>query len=172
MDIVPKMSRAKRRELLRLGRRSGDLATALRFRVVARLGLGKTSPEVAEELDIARSTVVCTARCFADEGIAGLYDKRRGNGRPKADDAFRRRVAQLLQRTPEHFGWQRPTWTRELLCLQMKKHSHSSGLGSACPARRPLPLETRRARGSTRSAPGSCGASQRRRTGPLRRRGR
>lgn len=126
MDIVPKMSRATRRELLRLGRKSGDLATALRFHVVARLGLGRTSPEVAAELDIARSTVVRTAHCFADEGIAGLYDKRRENGRPKADDAFRRRVAQLLQRTPEHFGWQRATWTRELLCLQMKKEGRAA----------------------------------------------
>src|SRR6185295_9237856 len=118
MDIVPRMSRSERRDLLRLGRKSGDLATALRFHIIARLGLGKTSPEVAEELDIARSTVVRTAHCFAAEGTAGLYDKRRDNGRPKADPAFRRRVAQLLRRTPEHFGWRRPTWTRELLCVQ------------------------------------------------------
>jgi transposase len=121
MDIVPRMSRPDRRDLLRLGRKSDDPATALRFHIVARLGLGKTSPEVAEELDVARSTVVRTAHCFAAEGIAGLYDKRRGNGTPKADDAFRRGVAQLLERTPDHFGWLRPTWTRELLCLQMER---------------------------------------------------
>lgn len=121
MDIVPRMSRRERRHLLLLGRKSGDPATALRFHVVARLGLGKTSPELAEELDIARSTVVRIAHAFAKDGIAGLCDKRRGNGKPKADDAFRRRVAQLLQRTPEDFGWCRPTWTRELLCLQMKQ---------------------------------------------------
>ena len=121
MDIVPRMSRPERRNLLHLGRKSGDPATALRFHVVARLGLGKSSPQVAEELDIARSTVVRTAHRFADAGIAGLYDQRRGNGKPKADDAFRRRVAKLLERTPEHFGWRRPTWTRELLCLQMKQ---------------------------------------------------
>ncbi|APR87948.1 Mobile element protein [Minicystis rosea] len=39
----------------------------------------------------------------------------------KVDEAFRRRVAQLLKRTPDSFGWRRPTWTRELLCLQMKQ---------------------------------------------------
>jgi transposase len=121
MDIVPRMSRAERRNLLHLGRKSGDLATALRFHVVARLGLGKTSPEVAEELDLARSTVVRTAHRFADEGIPGLYDRRRGNGSPKANVAFRRRVAKLLERTPEHVGWRRPTWTREILCLQMNQ---------------------------------------------------
>ena len=121
MDIVPRMGRVERRLLVKAGRKSGDPATALRFHIVARLGLGRTSPEIAEELEVARSTVVRTAHRFAEEGVAGLYDKRRSNGKPKVGDAFRRRVAKLLERTPEHFGWRRPTWTRELLCLQMQK---------------------------------------------------
>jgi transposase len=115
------MSRILRRHLLRLGRESGDLATARRFHAVARLGLGKTSPEVSEELDLARSTVVRAAHRFAEEGSAGLYDKRCNNGRPKVGDAFRRHLVRLLQRTPEHFGWCRPTWTRELLRLKMQR---------------------------------------------------
>ena len=57
----------------------------------------------------------------SEEGIAGLYDKRRSNGKPKADHAFCYRVAEVLQRTPDHFGWRRSTWTREILCLQMKQ---------------------------------------------------
>jgi transposase len=113
------MSRAMRRSLIQLGRRSGDPDTARRFHAVARLGLGRSSVEVALDLDMARSTVVIAARRYADEGIWGLYDKRRDNGTTKADEGFRRRVARLLERTPEHFGWRRPTWTRELLCLQM-----------------------------------------------------
>jgi transposase len=121
MDIVPRMTRPERRNLVQLGRKSRDPATAMRFHIVAKLGLGKSSPEVAEELDVARSTVVRTAHAFATAGIAGLYDKRRGNGKAKADPAFRHRVGQLLERTPQHFGWLRPTWTRELLCLQMKQ---------------------------------------------------
>jgi transposase len=115
------MGRVERRLLLRRGRSSGDPATALRFQIVARLGLGKTSPEVADELDVARSTVVKTAHRFADEGVDGLYDKRRHNGKAKVDDRFRRHVVGLLRRTPQDFGWKRPTWTRELLCLQMAR---------------------------------------------------
>lgn len=84
MDIVPRIGRPERRDLLQMGRKSGDPATALRFQVIARLGLRKTSPEVADELDVARSTVVRTAHRYAEEGVAGLYDKRRGNGKPKA----------------------------------------------------------------------------------------
>jgi transposase len=121
MDKIPRMSRVVRRHLIRLGRRSGEPHTALRFHIVSRLGLGLNSPQVAVELDVARSTVVRTAASFAVEGVEGLYDKRRGNGKAKVSGAFRDALAALLQRTPEHFGWMRPTWTRELLCLQMRR---------------------------------------------------
>ncbi|MFT3767488.1 MAG: IS630 family transposase [Minicystis sp.] len=121
MDIVPRISRVERRQLIRIGRMSADLATALRFQIIAKLGLGKTSPEVAEALDVARSTVVKVAHRFAQEGIAGLYDKRRFNGGPKVGQGFLSRVVALLRRTADAFGWRRPTWTRELLCLQMTR---------------------------------------------------
>ncbi len=126
MDIVPRMSRVERRLMMRLGRKSGDVATMLRFHAVARLGAGDRSPKVAELLGMATSTVVRAAHRFAEEGVAGLFDKRHRNGKRKADGAFRGRVAELLQRTPQHFGWKRPTWTRELLCLQMKSEGLSA----------------------------------------------
>ena len=100
MDIIPRIDRAERRHLIQLGRKSDNIETALRFHIVAKLGLRKTSPEVADELDIARFTVVRAAHRFATEGAEGLYDNRRSNGKPKADAAFRRWVARLLERTP------------------------------------------------------------------------
>lgn len=121
MTRIPRMSRAMRRYLIQLGRRSGDPATAMRFLVVARLGLGHRTPRVANDLEVARSTVVKVAHRFATHGVDALYDRRRNNGRAKVDDAFRRRVSQLLLWTPDVFGWHRPTWTRELLCLQMRR---------------------------------------------------
>jgi len=110
-----------RRQLIRLGRRSKDPATALRFHAVSRLGLGKTSTQVAEELDLARSTVVGAAQRFVQEGVQGLCDKRESNGATKVDRGFVRRLTEILRKTPEDYGWCRPTWTRELLCLQMKR---------------------------------------------------
>ena len=58
---IARMSRPERRQLIRLGRRSGDPYTALRFQAVARLGLGRSTTEVAAELDVATSTVVRAA---------------------------------------------------------------------------------------------------------------
>jgi len=126
VDKIPRMSRPMRRQLIKIGRRSGDPDTAMRFHAVARLGLGHSSPRVANDLDIARSTVVKAAERFVNDGIEGLFDRRRNNGHAKVDDRFRHRVARLLLRTPEHFGWQRPSWTRELLCLQMAKEGFIS----------------------------------------------
>jgi transposase len=125
MHIVPRIDRAERRELVRTGRKANDIATMLRFYAVALLGSGKSSPTVADILNIAISTAVRAAHAYLAHGIEGLYDKRRGNGRPKADGAFRARVAEMLRLTPEDFGWSRPTWTRELLCLQAQREGQA-----------------------------------------------
>jgi transposase len=120
MKKIPRMTRVERRQLIRLGRRSGDVYTALRFQAIARLGVGRSTPQVAAELDIAVSTVVSAANRFAAEGPFGLYDKRQGNGNHKTGERFDRVLARLLECSPEHYGWPRPTWTRELLCRQME----------------------------------------------------
>jgi transposase len=118
---IPRMNRVQRRQLIRVGRCSGDPYTALRFQAVARLATGRSTPQVAAELDIATSTVVLAANRFLANGIPGLYDRRRGNGACKADDRFDRALVRMLGRTPLDFGWSRPTWTRELLCKQMRR---------------------------------------------------
>jgi transposase len=75
--------------------------------------------QVAAELDVAISTVVSAAARFRSDGVDGLYDRRRNNGARKVDVRFERALVRVLERSPEFFGWQRPTWTRELLCAQM-----------------------------------------------------
>jgi transposase len=126
MDKIPRMSRVERRLLIRIGRMSGDPHTALRIQAVAGLAAGRSSVQVARELEMARSTVVGAARRFVALGLEGLYDLRRFNGTTKADEPFRQRVALLLRSRPEDFGWSRPTWTRELLCLQMVREGWPS----------------------------------------------
>ena len=111
---------------MRIVRKANDFATAMRFYAVALLGRGMSSPNIADILAIAVSTVVRAGHAYAAKGIAGLYDKRRSYGRPKADGAFRARVAELLRGTPDDFGWKRPTWTRELLCLQAQREGRAA----------------------------------------------
>jgi transposase len=121
MHKVPRMPRVERRNLIRIGRRSGDPETSLRFLTVSHLAAGRSGRQVARDLDIARSTVTRTKDRFLADGLDGLFDRRHNNGATKANDAFCHHLAVLLRHGPEDFGWMRPTWTRELLCLQMQR---------------------------------------------------
>lgn len=119
------MSRASRRRMIRLGRKSGDAPTSERFRVVAMLGAGQTVRKVARVLDVAPAHVSRTQSRFLRTGVDGLYDQRRHNGARKVTEDFLRKLAELLTRSPPDFRWMRPTWTRELLCIEMVCHGFS-----------------------------------------------
>lgn len=121
MDSIPRMSRPRRRELIRLGRRSGDPATALRFLMIAKLGTGASRQRVAAELGTAASTVIRAAQRFVRDGTDGLYDRRAANGRSKIGAAYREQLLVLLYLRPLDCGWRRPTWTRELLAMEMER---------------------------------------------------
>jgi transposase len=103
--------------LVRRGRKSGDPITALRFQVVAKLSQGQSHREIAQALDIVPATVSRVKARYLRFGLLGLYDLRRRNGSAVADDRFRRQLLLILRKGPPDFGWERPTWTRELLCL-------------------------------------------------------
>jgi transposase len=113
------MTRPERRRLVRRGRKTGDAATYQRFHIVAMLGAGRGVSEVARTLDVAIAHVSRTQSRFLLDGVEGLYDQRRHNGRRKVEAPFRDALAELLTRTPPDFLWMRPTWTRELLCMEM-----------------------------------------------------
>jgi len=117
---VPRMTRNQRRWLVKVGKKNRDADTVLRFLAVAKLAAGKSRREIAKELEVAVSTVVRAGQRFCEKGLDGLYDGRRANGKSKVDTEFLRKLERILRRTPDVFGWQRPTWTRELLCKQME----------------------------------------------------
>ena len=123
-NIVPQLRRSKRRQLIRLGRKSGDPDTANRFVAIAKLAAPArpSKSQVARDLEVAVSTVVSAARRWLQGGIEHLCDQRVHNGRArKVDDDFVEQVSAALYETPQDRGWERPTWTRELLCLEMKR---------------------------------------------------
>ena len=52
-------------------------------------------------------------------GEAGLYDGRADNGHDKLSEDYLQRLHTIVSRTPQDYGWRRPTWTRELLIETM-----------------------------------------------------
>lgn len=103
------------------GRKSKDPLTALRFLMISKLSIGHTRQQVARDLGCAPSTVVKAARRFIDGGAEGLLDRRAFNGRPKVDANFKETLKQVLHSVPTEFGWQRTTWTRELLGRELER---------------------------------------------------
>ncbi|XXY33847.1 IS630 family transposase [Sorangium sp. So ce233] len=89
--------------------------------ILLRLDAGATPACIAQELQVARSTISRVRSRFLAEGLAGLRDHREHNGQRKVSAAHRRRLEQLLDASPRDFGWARPTWTRELLALQLAR---------------------------------------------------
>ena len=121
MDKILRLDRPARRRLINRGRKTKDPHTALRFLMIAKLGQGLSRQQVARDLACVPSTVVRAARRFGEFGEDGLLDQRAFNGVTKADDRFREDLSRVLLSVPTEFGWQRPTWTRELLCLELER---------------------------------------------------
>jgi transposase len=115
------MPRPERRRLLREGRKSKDPLTLERFRIVALLAEGRKVVAVARLLDVAIAHVSRTQARFLQEGTGGLYDRRSNNGNLKVTVEFLIALEEVLSGVPLDFGWTRPTWTRELLSLEMEQ---------------------------------------------------
>jgi hypothetical protein len=72
-------------------------------------------------LGCAPSTVSETTSRFRMHGFEGLRAGRIDNGIEKVDQDFLDALHMLLYSRPIDSGWERPTWTRELLALEMER---------------------------------------------------
>lgn len=87
--------------------------------MVAAAARGLTCTEAARTLHCAVSTVAQAVRRYRAGGRDALRDGRAGNGQTKVDADVLEALTRALHGTPEDMGWCRPTWTRELLCLEL-----------------------------------------------------
>jgi len=120
---IARLGIRRRRRIMKKAAKCGDVLLYRRYHVVFLLtgGLGVT--QVAAMLSTVRSYVLKWRDRYILGGLPALEDGRRHNGRLKATPAFRRRVKEVLLETPGDFGWSRPTWTRELLCLVLAEET-------------------------------------------------
>lgn len=122
MRSVPHLSPAERKQLVRAARKTRDLVLIFRCSILAALAAGGRSQRlVAYLISCAPSTVSDTVQRFCDQGFDGLRDRRVDNGADKVDDDYRATLRVLLFGRPPDSGWERPTWTRELIALEMER---------------------------------------------------
>jgi transposase len=121
LGIIPKLSWGRRRRLRRRYHRENNAVVKVRVLVVSRLSEGATSVDIERSGLCVRSTVSYVAERFRSLGDLGLEDGRRFNGSGKLSETVLIRLAELIRDTPQRLGWRRPTWTRELMALQLER---------------------------------------------------
>lgn len=121
--IVVRLSYHVKQRLRRRMHRTKDARLRLRYQIVLLWSAGKCSGEIAEALGCAISTALCWAHRFVWDGEAGLVDRRSENGESKVDLDLLQAVAEMIHEAPTDSGWQRSTWTRELIALELEKRS-------------------------------------------------
>jgi transposase len=122
MRNIPHLSLAERKQLVRGARKTGDRVLYFRCTILAALAAGgRSQRQVAALITCAPSTVSHTKRRFVEGGLPALRDGRAQNGVAKIDDVYRETLRTLLYTRPTDHGWERPTWTRELLALELQR---------------------------------------------------
>jgi len=113
-------SRPVRRRLALAARKTKDRDAWRRLMCVLLCLEGASQHHVSAQLCMAQSTV---SKCLVRHRVGGveslLVDQRCDNGNRKVDETFRKGLRRIQLKSPEDFGWQRTTWTRELLAKQM-----------------------------------------------------
>lgn len=121
-DIIA-ISRQVRRALSRRAQKTRDAELCKRYLIIVLLAEGQSSVTIERHLKVARAHVSRTAWKYFGEGIAGLQDRREDNGGRKVDENFLSVLQQLLGLVPTDCGWERSSWSRELLVREMGKRT-------------------------------------------------
>ncbi len=120
MRIIPKLRGGQRQRFKRRYRQERNALVKTRLLVILRLNEGESSVAIERSGICVRSTVSHVAERYRTLGELGLQDGRRFNGHWKLSEALVVHLAGLIRQSPQHLGWSRPTWTRELLGAQLQ----------------------------------------------------
>ncbi len=100
-------------------RQCRNAATRLRYLMIINVINGRSCRQTAEVLKMHHTTVGRVVQRFRCYGEAGLQDGRADNGEDKLTEDYLQRLHCIVKKSPELYGWRRPTWTRELLIETM-----------------------------------------------------
>jgi transposase len=110
-----------KQRLLKRMRNCGNADMRMRYLIVITLAEGTSALQTAQRLKVSRSTVYRVASRFREFGEAGLVDRREENGSRKLDEDVLAALYDIVASSPQDHGWQRPTWTREMLRITLQQ---------------------------------------------------
>jgi len=121
MKILVSLSETQRRDVEELMRTTRSRIEAQRCRIILLLAEGRSVCEVHAMVGCVRSTVYSSLYRFEEQAMDGLLDKRLHRAARKATPIVRQQLVGYLEHAPRHYGWQRASWTLELLVLQLEQ---------------------------------------------------
>jgi len=121
VNIVLDLYRAQRRRIERRFRKTRDQIEATRCRILLLLNSGYSASSTSQMVGCARATVYRTMYRFEELGEAGLSDQRFYPEARKVTPELMNYLLSLLDISPRSLGWQRSTWTLELMALQVEE---------------------------------------------------
>jgi len=119
--MVVKLGPGVKSTLRRIRRETPIRGWAERCQIVLLAARGRTRAAIAEGVGCSVSRVSRVLKRFRLHGMAGLIDRREDNGNAKLTEDFLNLLYQLVDESPQRYGYLRPTWTRELLVLVMEE---------------------------------------------------
>jgi transposase len=119
--IVPSVRYSDKVKLCRRLPTCVDARLRTRYLIVLNLISGRSARDTAAAVGVGKSTVYRVAERFREWGEPGLVDRREENGKRKVDEDFLAALYVIVAASPQKHGWKRPTWTREMLVITMKK---------------------------------------------------
>jgi putative transposase len=121
MTIPLHLPRGQRRRIQKRLRKTTNRIEAARCRVLLLLHEGWAVSIIAAVVGCVRATVYRTRYRFETWGEAGLPDLRPQRAPVKATPEVLTTLLSYLDSTPRALGWQRASWTLELLALQLER---------------------------------------------------
>jgi len=119
MTISLRLARGQRRRVKRLLQKTRSRIEALRARILLLLHEGHEPSAAAAITGCARATVYRTLYRFEELGEEALFDQRQRREPTKVSTAVEGTLVGYIDRSPQALGWQRTTWTLELLAVQL-----------------------------------------------------
>jgi transposase len=96
---------------------SANAGWRMRCKIIRNLVRGEEPTIIARLLGCSRSQVYRVAQRFLEQGPEGLVDRREDNGDAKVSDDYIGCLLAVVAGAPTEHGYDRPTWTQELLIL-------------------------------------------------------
>lgn len=104
-------------------RHNPDAGLVRRAMIILMAALGVIRAEIARALPCHPTTVDRVKQRFVEEGIFGLYDRRKDEPRTKVPPRFLAELSRVVKTSPRDHGWANGCWTTELLGLEMEKRT-------------------------------------------------